>query len=89
MTNYYIYYRVNAQQLQDLRTSVQRLFKIVESETGVRGRWMRRRDDAATYMEVYEGVNDGAALEALLEQHCKGFAVPRRQEVFRMANLTD
>jgi len=27
---------------------------VIERECGVRGRWMQRRDDATTYMEVYE-----------------------------------
>ena len=29
---------------------------------------MRRRDDPTTYMEVFEGVKDEAAFEALLER---------------------
>jgi hypothetical protein len=42
------------------------LFALVEHRFGVRGRWMRRRDDAATFMEVYEGVQNESAFEALL-----------------------
>ncbi len=41
--------------MQSLRDEVESLFRAVEATTGVRGRWMRRRDDPATYMEVYEG----------------------------------
>ena len=37
---------------------IEELFSIIEEQAGVRGRWMRRRDDPATYMEVYEGVAD-------------------------------
>ena len=52
------------------------------SECGVRGRWMRRRDDPATYMEVYEGVTDEAAFEALLEREGAKLGVARRLERF-------
>ena len=82
MTNYYVYYRIDAGQLDVLRLSVEALFKVIKRETGVRGRWMCRRDDPATYMEVYEGVRDAAAFEALLERECKGFGVQRRNEIF-------
>ena len=87
MTNYYVYYRVDPQ--QDVRRSVREILGEIKTKTGVQGRWMRRRDDPSTYMEVYEGVSDGAAFEALLERLGSGFAVPRRVEIFRMADLTD
>jgi hypothetical protein len=43
---------------------------------------MRRRDDPTTYMEVYEGVKDEAAFEALLEREGAKLGVPRRLERF-------
>ena len=58
------------------------LFDAVEKQCGVRGRWMRRRDDPTTYMEVYEGVADEAAFEALLEREGAKLEVPRRLERF-------
>src|SRR5262249_46513110 len=67
VTNYYVYYRVDPAKLADLRVAIEEVFRSVERETGVRGRWMHRRDDPTTYMEVYEGVQDGAAFDALLE----------------------
>ena len=82
MTNYYVYYRVDAGRVEALRLSVQELFKVIEKKTGVLGRWMRRRDDPSTYMEVYEGVRDMAAFEALLERESKGLGVERRNEIF-------
>ena len=82
MTNYYVYYRIDAGQVEAFRLSVQELFKAIEGRTGVRGRWMRRRDDPSTYMEVYEGVRDEAAFEALLERESKGFGAQRRNEIF-------
>jgi hypothetical protein len=66
--NYYVYYKVPADRTAALRALVDQMFLTVERQTGVRGRWLRRRDDPSTYMEVYEGVKDAAAFEALLER---------------------
>lgn len=73
--------------LGDLRASVDRLFATVERECGVRGRWMHRRDDATTYMEVYEGVKNDAAFLAVLEREGAKLGVPRKLEVFKDAAL--
>jgi quinol monooxygenase YgiN len=80
--NYYIYYQVTPERLREVRAAVRALFDAVESECGVRGRWMHRRDDASTYMEVYEGVKDGAAFEALLEREGAKLGVQRKLERF-------
>ena len=61
---------------------MQRLFTIVQAECGVRGRWMHRRDDPATYMEVYEGVKDAHRFEAVLDREGARLGVARRLEVF-------
>jgi hypothetical protein len=82
VTNFYVYYRVDAGRVDSLRLSVQELFKVIEEKTGILGRWMRRRDDPATYMEVYEGVRDMAVFETLLERESKGFGLQRRNEIF-------
>ncbi|HLX80103.1 MAG TPA: DUF4936 family protein [Burkholderiales bacterium] len=82
MTNYYVYYRVDARRLDALRSSVQDLFKIIEREAGVRGRWMRRRDGPTTYMEVYEGVKDERAFEAVLEREAAKLKLERKVERF-------
>ena len=82
MTNFYVYYRVDAARLDSLRTSVESLFDNIECATGVRGRWMRRRDDPSTYMEVYEGVADDKAFEALLAREAAGLGLERRVERF-------
>ncbi len=65
-----------------LREHVEALFDRVEKQCGIRGRWMRRRDDPATYMEVYEGVTDEAAFESLLEREGAKLGVARRLERF-------
>lgn len=69
----------------ELRERVHALLEQVEKQCGVRGRWMRRRDDPATYMEVYEGVTDEAAFESLLEREGAKLGVPRRLERFTCA----
>ena len=82
MTNYYVYYRVDAARFDVVRLSVQNFLKTIESETGIRGRWMRRRDDPSTCMEVYEGVTDDAAFEALLARESATLGLERRIERF-------
>lgn len=85
MTNYYVYYRVDPARLGTLRTEIETLFDTVRKETGVSGRWMRRRDDASTYMEVYEGVRDDRAFEALLEREAAMLGLERKLERFECA----
>jgi len=82
VTNYYIYYKVELARFAEMRRAVERLFGIVERETGVRGRWMQRRDDPTTWMEVYEGVRDSAAFDALLEREASSPGVERKVERF-------
>jgi len=77
VTNYYVYYRVDPARLDALRAAVTELFGAIERQTGVRGRWLRRRDEPSTYMEVYEGVRDDRAFDALLERECERLALPR------------
>jgi len=80
--NYYVYYKVTPQQLAALRSLVDGLFDQIEKQIGIRGRWMHRRDDPLTYMEVYEGVKDEKAFEALLEREGAKLGVPRKVERF-------
>jgi uncharacterized protein DUF4936 len=82
VTNYYVYYRVDSASIDSIRSLVLKIFKSVKEKTGIQGRWMRRRDDPSTYMEVYEGVKDGAAFEALMQLEGVKLGVPRRLEIF-------
>ena len=82
MTSFYVYYRVDADRLPALRREVERLFDAIEKATGVRGRWLRRRDEPATHMEVYENVSDDRAFEALLEREATGLGLQRHVERF-------
>jgi hypothetical protein len=80
--NYYVYYKVPPERLSEVTSAVQALFQAVLLHFGVRGRWMRRRDDPTTYMEVYEGVNDEAGFEDLLKREGVLVGVPRKVERF-------
>jgi hypothetical protein len=73
---------VDPARLAELRAGVEGLFAAVERACGVRGRWMHRRDDPTTYMEVYEGVKDAARFDAVLEREGAKLGVQRRTERF-------
>ena len=80
--NYYVYYKLNAEQVAAARSLVNELFEKTKQQFGVHGRWMRRRDDPTTYMEVYEGVKDEAAFETMMEAEGPRIAPNRRLERF-------
>lgn len=82
MTSYYVYYRVPADRVASLQGQVRLLLRAVEAATGVRGRWMRRRDEPATYMEVYEDVGDEEAFEAFLARESATLGLERHMERF-------
>ena len=82
MTNYYVYYRVDERSIEAVSLRVQSLFRKIKEQTRIQGRWLRRRDDPSTYMEVYEGVADGKAFEALLERETAAFGLQRKTEIF-------
>jgi hypothetical protein len=80
--NYYVYYKVTPERVQELRARIDALLKAIEAQCGVRGRLMHRRDDPSTYMEVYEDVKNESAFEALLEREGATISVPRHVERF-------
>ena len=80
--NYYVYYKLEPARLRQLWPLVQQIFLEIEKQTGIRGRWMRRRDDPSTYMEVFEGVQDAAAFEELLEREGAKLGLQRKVERF-------
>lgn len=82
MTSYFVYYRVEASQVASLQEEVRRLFRSIEAATGVRGRWMRRRDEPATFMEIYEDVGDEPGFEVLLERESANLGLERHVERF-------
>jgi hypothetical protein len=80
--NYYVYYKVAPERANEVRSQVKALFALIEKQTGIRGRWMRRRDDPTTYMEVFEDVKDEVTFEALLADEGARFGVQRKVERF-------
>jgi len=82
VTSYYVYYRVDAERVEAIRIAVGALFAAIERETGVCGSWMRRRDEATTFMEVYEGVADERAFEAVLARESAALGLERKTERF-------
>jgi len=80
--NYYVYYKIDPQKVEEMRPKVQALFSRLERDCGVKGRWMRRRDDPSTYMEVYEEVKDSAGFDAAMSRASLFFAEERRVERF-------
>lgn len=72
----YAYYRINPQRRDALRAAVDALFLAAARAYGAQGRWMRRRDDPTTYLEVYAEVENVDALAAFLRRECErsGFA---------------
>lgn len=80
--NYYVYYKLAPTRAEEMRAAVEALFATVERQFGIRGQWLRRCDDPTTYMEVYEGVNDAAGFEALLERETAPLGLERRTERF-------
>lgn len=67
MQSLYVYYKVPASKSQIVRRALAALIEAVEQATGIRGRLMRRRDQADTWMEVYEGIADEAGFETALQ----------------------
>lgn len=80
MTHYYVYYKV--EELDSLRPTVEKLFERIRTQTDIQGRWLRRRDDPSTCMEVYEGVSDTKAFEAVLEREAAALGLARKTEIF-------
>jgi Domain of unknown function (DUF4936) len=66
MLGYYIYYKVDAAQLDGTRTAARALLAEITRITGVTGRLMARADDPLTWMEVYEPVVDRDAFDRVL-----------------------
>ena len=89
--HYYIYYRVPPENAGRARVAIAGLQEDLAARTGVAGKFLRRRDDETTWMEIYENVPDAQQLEAVLADLVRerGIAVllvpgtTRKQEVFR------
>lgn len=90
-THFYVWYTVAADRAAAL-AAVSGLLAAVEDATGIAGRVLARRDDPATWMEIYENVAETATFErtlaALAKQHGIG-KVSGARHIERFAALTD
>lgn len=87
---YYVYYKFDPARIEELRTIVEPLFRLVHEAAGIQGQWQQRRDDPSTFMEIYADVPDTPAFERALAQalDASGFAklgIHRVTEIFRCA----
>jgi hypothetical protein len=64
--SYYIYYRVARP--GDAELKLGRLQSAIRDALGVQGRVLRKRSEAALWMEIYERVPDAAAFEQLMDR---------------------
>ena len=64
--SYYIYYRVASDQVERAQRVVAAIQEDLYAHTGVRGRRLHRRDDPATWMEIYEGISDEQVFDMAL-----------------------
>lgn len=67
--SYYVYYRVG--DTSQAPALARELLAAMKRKTGIEGRLLRKRDDPATWMEIYEGVHDAPAFERSLSE-CVG-----------------
>jgi hypothetical protein len=89
--NFYVYYRVPAQNAERARAAVNALQRELTDITGIGGRLLRRRDDETTWMEIYENVPDAARFEVEIARLAERHGLPallapgssRKQEIFR------
>jgi hypothetical protein len=91
-THFYVWYTVTSDRADAVRV-VAGLIAAVEDQTGVAGRVLARRDDASTWMEIYENVGDaaafGRALDALVRRHDVARISDGVRHVERFAALSD
>jgi hypothetical protein len=66
----YVYYRVRPDALDRAQALSRTLLDRIAQRLRVRGRLLRRCDEPALWMEIYESVADPAGLQATLEEEC-------------------
>jgi hypothetical protein len=74
--SYFIYYRVAPEHSACIVSRVRGMQAEVEAATRVAGRLLQKDDTAGTWMEIYEGVANGAAFEANLDQAAQRAGLP-------------
>jgi len=90
LLQYYVYYKFDPARIEELRAVVQSLFSEVRKSTGVQGQWLQRRDDATTFMEIYNDVDDPSVFDRTLALATEtsgfsGLGIKRVTEIFKCA----
>jgi hypothetical protein len=75
--SFYVYYKVEPENAQAARSAVHELFLILHKQENVRGRLLRRADDATTWMEIYEDVMDPQRFRSALDATVENCGLPR------------
>lgn len=75
MWHYYIYYRVASDDTHTLETLVASMQARLECQTGVMGRFLKKRGDPLLWMEIYEDVENAEGFEAALMQAVEKFEI--------------
>lgn len=93
MADHFVWYRLRGDRAA-ARRAIERLQREVAARTGVAGRLVARVDDSSTWMEIYEGVADGALFDRVLadaerEVGASGLAVDGARHVERFAPLSN
>ncbi len=86
--NLYIYYRLTGIDSPSLAT-LGAMQAELASLSGIQGQLLRKRDDATTWMEIYEGIDDDLAFTACLSQALAKHDIPahgRHEEWFVRSN---
>ena len=91
-THYYVWYTVQGEPVA-AKGAIEALIRAVEERTGIAGRVLARRDDSATWMEIYENVDDDAferTLRDLADAHgALRIAAGGQRHMERFAALQD
>jgi hypothetical protein len=66
--SYYIYYRLSPERMEQAAARVAAMQAALRAQTGIAGRRLRRADDALTWMEIYEPVDDAGSSESALQR---------------------
>src|SRR5690242_6924273 len=91
----YIYYQVPKENIASIRRAAMALLSDLKASAGISGRLLRRRDDPATWMEVYEGITDLEKFELDLDEAVDRhgldalLAPSRRQREIFLADVLD
>ena len=67
-SSYYIYYRLSPEWTEQAEARVAAMQAALRAQTGIAGRRLRRADDALTWMEIYEPVDDAGSFESALQR---------------------